>query len=80
MPGSGISPENIKQLATQTGAVEFHAALRNSASSKMDHRNPVFEAAGDYFNPWIDEKEVKALKAALLALDTTNTNDSAYER
>jgi copper homeostasis protein len=80
MPGSGIRPENIQQLAEQTGAVEFHGALRNSAVSKMDYRNPVFEAAGDYFNPWIDEEEVKALKAALLVLEAANANEPAYDQ
>jgi copper homeostasis protein len=74
MPGSGIRPENIQQLAEQPGAVEFHGALRNSTGSKMGYRNPVFETTGDYVNPWIDEEEVKAMKAALLAIGTNNAS------
>jgi copper homeostasis protein len=79
MPGSGVRPENIKQLAEETGAVEFHGALRHSAASKMTHRNPVFDAIGDYSNPWIDENEVRAMKAALLAIKTSSLNECAHE-
>src|SRR5262245_9115856 len=35
MPGSGVRKENIKQLAEQTGCVEFHSSLRGKAKSPM---------------------------------------------
>jgi copper homeostasis protein len=66
MPGSGLTPTNIQQVAEVTGAKEFHGALRNTCESKMEFRIPEFAAAGDYINPAINENEVYALKKALL--------------
>jgi copper homeostasis protein len=62
MPGSGINPDNIKLVAEQTGAVEFHGALRNVVKSKMEFIHPSFS---DNTNPWIDAEEVKKVKKAL---------------
>jgi copper homeostasis protein len=39
MPGGGISETNIRQLAFQTGAAEFHASLRKYVLSEMEFRN-----------------------------------------
>ncbi len=66
MPGSGLNPMNIQQVAEVTGATEFHGALRNSAESKMEFRIPEFAPVGDYINPAIDQNEVRAFKKALL--------------
>lgn len=76
MPGSGVKPSNIRALAEQTGAVEFHGALRNSIESSMDFQPPQFAAAGDYSNAWIDAEDVKALKDALhtSAVNEPNNN------
>lgn len=65
MPGSGVRKENIKQLAQSTGAVEFHASLRGRTKGGMEFLHPSF-GEEDYTNPFIDPKEVKALRAALL--------------
>ena len=65
MPGSGIKPSNIKQIAQATGAVEFHAALRSTVKSQMDFVVSAFDAEGDYLNASIDAEEVKALREAL---------------
>jgi len=66
MPGSGVRKENIKELAEQTGAVEFHSSLRSTIHSKMNFRHPSFaEAAESYINPFIDPYEVVALRKAL---------------
>ena len=39
MPGSGVRSKNIKTLAQQTGAVEFHTSARTSFETKMTYNN-----------------------------------------
>lgn len=45
MPGSGVCPDNLEMLITQTGACEFHASartvLRDAASEKFGFGNAV---------------------------------------
>ena len=66
MPGSGVRKENIKELASVTGAVEFHSSLRDRHKSDMEFIHPDFVlSAENYFNPYIDPDEVKALRKAL---------------
>ncbi len=67
MPGSGVRKENIKALAEQTGAVEFHSSLRKKQKSKMEFIHPAFAGSEEsYNNPYIDTEEVKALRNALM--------------
>jgi copper homeostasis protein len=40
MPGSGIKPENARELVERTGAKEIHVGLRSTLPSPMQHRNP----------------------------------------
>lgn len=69
MPGSGVRKENIKSLAQQTGAVEFHSSLRSTVKSGMQFQHPSFvPTADDFVVPAIQETEVAALKAALAAV------------
>ncbi|MEO6069291.1 MAG: copper homeostasis protein CutC, partial [Chitinophagaceae bacterium] len=66
MPGSGVRKENIKALAEETGATEFHSSLRGKQQSKMDFKHPAFASSEEsYSNPYIDPHEVKALRKAL---------------
>jgi copper homeostasis protein len=65
MPGSGVRKENIKQIAEQTGAIEFHSSLRSKRDSQMSFQHPSFTKADSYTNPGIDAEEVKALRTAL---------------
>lgn len=66
MPGSGVRKENIKELAVNTGAVEFHSSVRGKSKSSMDFVHPAFaRSAESYENPAIDPTEVKALRKAL---------------
>jgi copper homeostasis protein len=65
MPGSGLKKDNIKEVATLTGAEEFHAALRNSVKSKMEFIHPSFLSAGNYEQPGILEEDVRAFKQEL---------------
>lgn len=65
MPGSGVRKENIKALAQQTGAVEFHSSLRSRVQGGMEFIHPSFTEE-DFTNPYINPEEVRAFKAALL--------------
>ena len=64
MPGSGVRKENIKELAMETGAVEFHSSLRSRRDTKMNFIHPAFNEE-DYSNAAIEVDEVKALRKAL---------------
>ncbi len=66
MPGSGVRKENIKEIATQTGAIEFHSSLRSKTKSGMEFIHPSFAGNEEsYYNPAIDPQEVKSLREAL---------------
>ena len=66
MPGSGVRKENIRLLAEQSGAVEFHSSLRSTLRSKMDFIHPSFAGSVEsYHNPFIPSNEVKALRKAI---------------
>jgi copper homeostasis protein len=67
MPGSGLNRENIKTLAEQTGAEEFHAALRNEIISKMNFIHPSFNTS-NYVHPGIIEEDVRLFKNELNSL------------
>ncbi|MDB5197719.1 MAG: copper homeostasis protein CutC [Flaviaesturariibacter sp.] len=64
MPGSGVRADNIKHLATETGATEFHSSLRSTRPSEMKFKNAFFPES-DYTNPAIVAKDVQALRKAL---------------
>lgn len=68
MPGSGLKPGNIKQVAMATGAKEFHGALRSAADSKMDYQIAAFAEVDDYINPAISQEEVRAFKQGLVEM------------
>lgn len=50
MPGSGIKPENARDLIARTGAREIHVGLRTLVPSPMVYRNSkvVIASAGDW--------------------------------
>lgn len=62
MPGSGVRKENIKMIAEQTGAVEFHSSLKGEANTQMEFVHPSFN---ETTNPAIDPSAVNALRSAL---------------
>lgn len=39
MPGAGINPNNIQEVAVKTGAKNLHSSARVIVKSKMDYRN-----------------------------------------
>ncbi len=46
MPGSGINESNIKKIAEETGAKEFHFSARKPIKSSMLYRNPNVKMGG----------------------------------
>jgi copper homeostasis protein len=68
MPGSGVRKENIRQLAEQTGCVEFHSSLRGKTESKMDFIQPSFAGSDEsYMNNSINPQDVIDFKNALVS-------------
>jgi len=65
MPGSGIRPDNIKELALATGAEEFHSALRSRRESAMAFRHPAFPS--ETMPDAIEPDAVRALRSKLMA-------------
>ncbi|HVJ06950.1 MAG TPA: copper homeostasis protein CutC [Acidisarcina sp.] len=80
MPGGGITPANILEVATRTGATEFHAGLRRAVASPGRHQKaPVFlgEASrnaktceGEYTRFVVIEEDVRGLRNQLLQIET----------
>lgn len=59
MPGSGVRPDNVEELALKTGCVEFHSSLRTSAASRMEFKHPSFAGSAEsYHNPAVDPEQV----------------------
>lgn len=63
MPGAGVKSSNIKKLADQSGAREFHSSARIVAGNPLTYINT---DVSDYGQVWVaDEKEVSAMIAEL---------------
>lgn len=82
MPGCGVNPNNIRQIAEETGASEFHFSGRSSYESEMIFRNPKVSMGGtvkieeyqrDVTNPEI-------IKAALAELAIKDEKDEVLEK
>lgn len=63
MPGAGVRSNIIKELATVTGAKEFHSSARKQVESKMDYLNE--EMDEQLTSILADENEIKLLMAEL---------------
>ena len=46
MPGCGVNSDNVRKIAEETGASEFHFSGRSSIESKMNYRNPAVSMGG----------------------------------
>ena len=71
MPGCGINPTNIQQIANETGTKEFHLSGRTNVNSRMRFRNPNVSMGGtvhidEYVQQVTDEdiirKAIQSLK------------------
>ena len=68
MPGSGVRPENIAQLAAKTGCAEFHASLRAKEKSRMEFVQPAFAGDADsYEQPGLAAHAISEMRLALTA-------------
>ena len=71
MVGGGVRPQNVREIAARTGAVEFHAALRKSIESPVTFRNRKLhlgDAGGDeYARTVVHASDVRALRQAIEA-------------
>lgn len=72
MPGSGITPDNIIRLATETGATEFHLSARTMRDSDMMYRNPDISMGGQIFvdEYRIPQTDVSVVSRAVRALNS----------
>ena len=69
MPGSGVRPDSIVELAKQTRCVEFHTSLRSGRESAMTFKHPSFMNSNDsYQNPGIEPGSIAAMKQQLSTL------------
>jgi copper homeostasis protein len=66
MPGSAVRAGNIIELATKTGAVEFHTSARMHVNSKMDYVNKAMKE--NLKSVAADEEEIKNIMANLKSL------------
>jgi copper homeostasis protein len=73
MPGCGITPTNIAQLARLTGATEFHLSARSEVPSQMTFRRPEVSMGGtvhidEYTLQRTDASKLRAARQALQEL------------
>lgn len=61
MPGCGVNEKNIRKIAEETEAAEFHFSARETKPSGMVYRNPVVSMGGTVH---IDEYELSLTSAA----------------
>ena len=82
MPGCGVNPNNILQIAEETGASEFHFSGRTSQESGMIFRNPKVSMGGtvkiEEYQKDITDPDI--VKAALAVLAEKDEKDEAIEK
>lgn len=82
MPGCGITPNNIRQIAEETGTSEFHFSGRSSYESGMTYRNSKVSMGGtvkiEEYLKNVTNPEI--VKSALAELALKDANDEAMEK
>lgn len=82
MPGCGVNPNNILQIAEETGASEFHFSGRSTYESSMIYRNPKVSMGGtvkiEEYEKDVTNPEI--VKAALAELAIKDAKDEAQEK
>ena len=63
MPGSGVRSNNLRQLAAETAAEEFHSSARISVPSKMVYVQERMQERMEYTH--VDPSEIKKMKEIL---------------
>ena len=74
MAGGGLNPENIRALAEETGAEEFHASLNTGVESPVLRRNDSLflglDMEREYSRYVVREEDVRALREELDGIDS----------
>jgi copper homeostasis protein len=70
MPGSGLRSSNLQEIATITGAREFHSSARMSLPSAMSFINAGMKE--DLVQTGLDEQEVRNMRAIIDQLQLEN--------
>lgn len=82
MPGCGVKPSNIRQIADETGASEFHFSGRSSYESGMIYRNPKVSMGGtvkiEEYQKDVTDPEI--VKAAVEELKQKDDSDEVLEK
>lgn len=70
LPGCGINEKNIRKIAEETGAEEFHLSAREAIQSGMIYRNPKVSMGGtvqvdEYAEPRTSAERVRLTLAYL---------------
>ena len=82
MPGCGVNPKNIRKIAEETGACEFHFSGRTTYESDMLYRNPKVSMGGtvkiEEYKKDVTDPDI--VKAALAELALKDENDKALEK
>jgi copper homeostasis protein len=78
MVGGGVRPQNVREIAARTGAVEFHAALRKAVESPVTFRNRKLHmgdpGSDEYSRTAVHASDVRALRQAIEAAGTFAAN------
>ena len=79
MPGCGVNPSNILQIAEETGTSEFHFSGRSTYESGMIYRNPKVSMGGtvkiEEYQKEVTNPDI--VKAALAELKIKDVKDEA---
>ena len=71
MAGGGVRPDNVQQIARESGVCEFHAALRHPVPSRMRHQVRTLHlgdaASSEYVRYLVRSEDVRSLQEAMLA-------------
>lgn len=59
MPGSGVRANNIKEIITQTGAIEMHSSARTTVPSQMLYFKATMQEALQ--STGVDTAEIKKM-------------------
>lgn len=63
MPGSGLNSQNVREIAIQTNAVEFHTAARKTFVNVQAYSPKTMEEQASYTT--VDQKEIRKILKAL---------------
>ena len=77
MVAGGVRPENVAQIADETHANHFHAALRKPVASLMQHQNRTAQLGApdsdDYVRYVVRLEDVRSLRQAMDAVERVMT-------